>query len=190
MSRSGKSSLMVESKAAPFLKEKLADLLTLSRIIIALVIVSLSFIGKDVYIAVVILALVGATTDIFDGKAARRYLGENRKSKLGKYDVEVDTFFVLCVIGYLSFSEIVISKLIGLGWIGFALTAVALSRRNLKILLLIEIPSVVALLAIAGLYNLETFALIILPAMAVGIIINRKRVLYLIFEYWPKVFSN
>jgi hypothetical protein len=49
---------------------------------------------------------------------------------------------------------------------------------------------VVALLAIAGLYNLETFALIILPAMAIGIIINRRRVLYLIFEYWPNVFSH
>jgi len=60
--------------------------------------------------------------------------------------VEVDTLFVLYVIGYLSFSEIVISRLIGLGWIGFALTAVALSGRNLKILLFIEIPSVVALL--------------------------------------------
>lgn len=190
MSRHVKSNLSVENKAAPFLKGKLADLLTLCRVIIALVIVSLSFVGKDVYIVVVILALAGATTDIFDGKAARRYLGVNRRSKLGKYDVEVDTLFVLCIIGYLSSSEIVISKLIGLGWIGFALTAVALSRRNLKILLLIEIPSVVALLTIAGLYNLETFTLIILPAMAVGIIINRKRVLCLIFEYWPKVFSH
>ena len=190
MSINGKSNLRAESKATSFLKENLADLLTLSRIIIGLVIVSLSFIGEDAYIAVVILTLVGATTDIFDGKAARRYLGENRKSKLCKYDVEVDTFFVLCVIGYLSFSEIVIPTVIGLGWIGFALAAVALSGRNLKILLLIEIPSVVALLAIAGLYNLETFVLIILPAMAIGIIINRKRVLYLIFEYWPKVFSH
>jgi len=189
VTRNVKSSLSLESKVSPFVKEKLADFLTLSRIIIALVIVSLSYVGKDAYIVVVILALAGATTDIFDGKAARRYLGD-KKSKLGKYDVEIDTLFVLCVIGYLSLSEIVISRLIGLGWIGFALTAVVLSRRNLKILLLIEIPSVVALLAIAGLYNLETFALIILPATAVGLIINRKRVLYLICDYWLKVFSH
>jgi len=71
--------LIVESEAASFLKEKLADLLTLSRITIALVIVSLSFVGKDAYIVVVILALAGATTDIFDGKAARRYLGEIKR---------------------------------------------------------------------------------------------------------------
>ncbi len=161
MTRNVKSSLSLESKASPFVKEKLADFLTLSRILIALVIVSFSYVGKDAYIVVVILALAGATTDIFDGKAARRYLGD-KKSKLGKYDVEIDTLFVLCVIGYLSLSEIVISRLIGLGWIGFALTAVVLSRRNLKILLLIEVPSVVALFAIAGLYNLETFALMTL----------------------------
>lgn len=190
MSGNGKPSLRVENGNPSFLGENLADFLTLSRGIIGLVILSFSFIGKDAYITVVILALIAGATDIFDGKAARRYLGENRKSKLCKYDVEVDTFFVLCVIGYLSFSEIVIPTVIGLGWIGFALAAVALSRRNLKILLLIEIPSVVVLLAIAGLYNLETFVLIILPAMAIGIIINRKRVLYLIFEYWPKVFSH
>ena len=112
MTRNVKSSLSLESEASPFFKEILADLLTLSRIIIALVIVSLSYVGRDAYI-VVILALAGATTDIFDGKAVRRYLG-GKKSKLGKYDVEIDTLFVLCVTGYLSLSEIVISRLIGL----------------------------------------------------------------------------
>lgn len=172
------------------IKEKLADLLTLSRVIIGLLIISLSLIGKDAYIAVVILALVGAATDIFDGKAARRYLAENRKSKLGKYDLEVDTFFILCIIGYLSLSEIVIPKIIGLGWMGFALTAVALSRRNLKILVLIEVTSILALFAVAGLYDLEMFVLIIVPATAIGTFMNRKRVLYLIFEYWPKVISH
>lgn len=172
------------------IKEELADLLTLSRIIIGLVIISLCFIGEDAYIAVVILALVGATTDILDGKAARRYLGENRKSKLGKYDLEVDTLFILCIIGYLSLSEIVIPRVIGLGWMGFILTAVALSRRNRKILGLIEATSILALFAVAGLYDLETFVLIIVPAMAIGTIINRKRVLYLIFEYLPKVISH
>ncbi|MFC2068464.1 CDP-alcohol phosphatidyltransferase family protein [Chloroflexota bacterium] len=188
MSSNGKFSLGLESKSAPWLKEQLADILTLIRIIIALVIVSLSFVGKDAYTIVIVLALIGATTDIFDGKAARHYIGGNRKSKLGKYDIEVDTLFVLCIMAYLSFSEIVISRLVGLGLIGFALTLLVLYKKNLKILLLIEISSVVALLVLAGLYNLETFLLIILPAMTIGIIINRRRVLYLMFKYWPKLF--
>lgn len=186
----GKANSRVENRAPSSLKERLADFLTLSRGIIGLVILSLSFVGRDAYLAVVILTLIGATTDIFDGKAARRYLGKNLEGKLGKYDLEVDTLFVLCAIGYLSFSDIVIPKIVGLAWIALAVIAVVLYKRKPKVLLLFEIPSVVALLVIAGIYNLEIFTLIIVPAMIIGLIINRKRVLYLIFEYWPKTFSE
>lgn len=190
MSSKGKPRLGAESGTIFFLKEYLADFLTLSRGIIGLVILTLSFIGKDAYIAVVILVLIGGMTDIFDGKAARHYLGENRESKLGKYDLEVDTLFVLCVIGYFSLSGIVIPKIVGLGWIGLALIAAVICKRNPKILVLFEVPSVIALLVTAGLYELKIFSLIVLPAMVAGIIINHKRVFYLIFDYWPKMFSN
>ncbi len=78
MIRNDKSILEVESRAISPLKENLADFLTLSRTIIGLTILSLSFMGKDAYISVVILALIGGATDIFDGKAARCYLRENR----------------------------------------------------------------------------------------------------------------
>ena len=130
MSENGEHSLKLEEGNLCFLKRNLADFLTLSRVITGLIILSLSFMGKDAYIAVVILALIGGVTDIFDGKAARRYLRENRQSKLGKYDVEIDNLFVLCVIAYLSFSEIVIPKVAGLGWIGLALMAIVLSTRK------------------------------------------------------------
>jgi len=190
VSENNKSSLSVTDGTPSFLKEKLADFLTLSRGIISLVILSLSFIGKDAYIGVVILVLVGAVTDIFDGKTARRYLGKNRKSKLGKYDLEVDTLFVLSTIGYFSLSEIVIPRLMGLGWIALAVITVALYKRSPKILVLFEVPSVIVLIVSAALYNLEIFLTIIAPALVTGIIINHKRVLYLIFEYWPKTFSK
>ena len=185
-----KSSPEVESRTISPLKENLADFLTLSRAIIGLTILSLSFIGKDAYIAVVILALIGGATDIFDGKAARRYLRENRQSKLGKYDVEIDNFFVICVIAYLSFSEIVIPKVAGLGWIGLALIAIVLSKGKAQILILFETAGVIALLIITGLYNLKIFALIIAPTVIAGVLINHKRVLYLVFDYWPKLYSN
>ena len=181
---------MIESVKPSFLKENLADFLTLSRGIIGLVILSLSSIGKDAYITVVILTLFGAATDIFDGKAARHYLCENREGRLGKYDLEVDTFFVLCAIGYLSLSEIVIPKVLGLGWIGLALITIALYKRKPKILLLFEIPSIIALIFVTGIYDLGIFSLIILPAIVVALIINRKRVFYLLFEYWPQIFSR
>ena len=190
MVKNDKSILTVESRAISPLKENLADFLTLSRAIIGLTILSLSFIGKDAYIAVVIIALIGGATDIFDGKAARRYLRENRQSKLGKYDVEIDNLFVLCVIAYLSFSEIVIPKVAGLGWIGLALMAIVLSKGKAQILILFETAGVIALLIITGLYNSKIFALIIAPTVIAGVLINHKRVLYLVFDYWPKLYSN
>ena len=97
MITSDKFSPEVETKNISPLKENLPDFLTLTRIIIGLTILALSFIGKDAYMSVVILALIGGATDIFDGKAARRYLRKNKQSRLGKYDVETDNllFFVL-----------------------------------------------------------------------------------------------
>ncbi len=186
----GKTNPKVDNRTPSFVKKRLADFLTLSRGIIGLVILPLSFIGKDAYLVVVILVLVGAVTDILDGKAARYYLGNDREGKLGKYDLEVDTLFVLCAIGYLSFSDIIIPKIVGLAWIALAIIAIVTYKRTPKILLLFEVPSVVTLLAITGIYSLEIFTLVIAPAMIMGLIISRKRVLYLIFEYWPKIFSE
>ena len=184
MIRNDKSSPEVESRTISPFKENLADFLTMSRAIMGLTILSLSFIGKDAYIAVVIIALIGGATDIFDGKAARRYLRENRQSKLGKYDAEIDNLFVL------SFSEIVIPKVAGLGWIGLALMAIFLSKGKAQIVILFETAGVIALLIITGLYSLEIFALIIAPTVIAGVLINHKRVLYLVFDYWPKLYSN
>jgi len=181
----------LETKAASFssFKERLADLLTLSRGVIGLVILSLSFIGKDAYLTVVILALVGAATDVFDGKVARRYL-KNRESKLGKYDAETDTLFVLCIIAYFSLSGIVVPRVMGLTWVGLALMAVIVSKRAPKVLLMFEIPSVLAILTITGLYDFKIFVSIIVPVFFAGVIINYKRVLYLVFEHFPRVFSG
>lgn len=190
MSENSERSLKLEEGNLYFWKRNLADFLTLSRAIIGLTILSLSFIGKDAYIAVVILALIGGATDIFDGKSARRYLRENRQSRLGKYDVEVDNFFVLCVIAYLSFSEIVIPMTAGLGWIGLALMAIVLSKGRAQILILFETAGVIALLIITGLYHLKIFALVIFPTVIAGVLINYKRVLYLVFDYWPRLYSD
>lgn len=190
MSENKEHILSLEEENLPFLKRNLADFLTVSRVVFGLIVLSLSFTGKSAYITVVILTLVGAATDILDGKVARHYLGENREGRLGKHDVEVDTLFVLCVLGYLSFSGVVIHRAIGLGWIGLVLIATTLSKRNLKVVVISEVTTVIALLVIALLYNPLVFGLIIAPAMAGGIIINRRRVLYLVFDYWPSMFSR
>ena len=109
MNQDSRHSFRLEAGNLRFLKRNLADSLTVSRIIIGLIVLSLSFIGKTAYLAVIILTLVGAATDILDGKVARHYFGENREGRLGKHDVEVDTLFVLCVLGYFSFAGVVIN---------------------------------------------------------------------------------
>ena len=182
--------MRLEEENLCFLKRNLADFLTASRAIIGLIILSLSFIGKSAYIAVVILTLAGAATDILDGKVARHYFGESREGRLGKHDVEVDTLFVLCVMGYLSFSGVVIHRAIGLGWIGLALMAIVISKGRAQILILFETAGVIALLIITGLYNLKIFALVIFPTVIAGVLINYKRVLYLVFDYWPRLYSD
>ena len=190
MGENSEHSLRLEEEDLPFLKRNLADFLTVSRVVFGLIVLSLSFIGKSAYITVVILTLVGAATDMLDGKVARHYFGENREGRLGKHDLEIDTLFVLCVLGYLSFSGVVIHWAIGWGWIGLGLIAAILSKRNLKVIIVTEVTTVIALLVITLLYDPLIFGIIIAPAMAAGIIINRRRVLYLLFDYWPSLFSK
>jgi len=217
MNQDSQHSLRQEAGNLCFLKRNLADVLTISRVLIGLIVLSLSFIGKSAYLTVIILALVGAATDILDGKVARHYFGENREGRLGKHDVEVDTLFVLCVFGYFSFSGVVIHRAIGLGWIGLVLIvtiiaalrswrgsgavimpsvqakvppALYLYKKPLKVLVISEVITVITLLVIVLLYDPLVFGLIVAPAIAGGIIINRRRVLYLVFNYWPSLFSK
>lgn len=190
MSETGERSLELEGGNLPFCKRNLADFLTLSRGIIGLVVLSLSFAGTGAYLTVVILTLSGAATDILDGKAARHYLGENREGRMGKHDVEMDTFFLLCVLGYMTFSGIVTERVLGLGWIGLVVISALLSRMSLRVLVVSEVITVIALLLVSLFYDSGVFWMLIVPAGAVGLFINRRRVLYLLFDYWPSLFSR
>jgi len=179
-----------EEENLNFLQRNLADLLTLSRAIISLVILSLSLIGKNAYLSALILTLAGAATDMLDGKVARHYFGDKGEGKLGKHDVEIDIFFLLCVMGYLSISGIVIHRVIGLGWIGLVVIAIFVTGKNMKIIVASEIITVIGVLVIALLHSPLLFGVVIAPAGACGLFINRRRVLYLIFNYWPSMFSK
>ena len=173
-----------------FLQRNLADSLTVSRAVIGLIILSLSFVGKSAYLAVVVLTLAGVVTDILDGRVARHYFGENGEGRLGKHDVEIDTFLVLCVMGYFSLSGVIVHGAIGLGWIGAVVVASILSSRNLKVMVASEIITVIALLAVTLFYSPLVFAFVIAPAGLIALFLNRRRVLYLVFDYWPSLFSR
>jgi hypothetical protein len=78
----------------------------------------------------------------------------------------------------------------GLGWIGLALLAIVISKGKAQILITFETTGVIALLIITGLYDLKMFAFIIAPVVIAGVLINYKRVLYLVFDYWPRLYSD
>jgi phosphatidylglycerophosphate synthase len=168
------------------LLENLADLLTFSRLVIGLIILYFSVIGPQAYIVVVVLGLMGAATDILDGRAARRYLS-GREGRLGKYDIFIDVVFIFCILAYLSFSGI-IPVVFGLGWITLATVVVMLYPNKQRILTIIEIPSVMAILAAVGFYDPGFFVVVVVPIFVLGLIFNRKRLIYLFTEKWPQMF--
>lgn len=173
-----------------FIKRNLPDFLTLSRLIAGLIILGLSFAGSDAYIPVVVITFAGAATDILDGRAARRFLGENREGRLGRYDILVDITFLFCVLAYFSLSGIVIPRALGLGWIFLSGTAVAVTRNDRRVTIFSQVVTVISLLVAALIYNPRIFGLVIVPVMAFGLLFNRRRVMYLVFEYWPALFFH
>jgi len=190
MNENDDSVLRLQEEKIGFWKRNLADFLTLSRILIGLIVLALSLAGKSAYLTVVILTLSGAVTDIFDGKVARHFLGTGKEGRLGKHDAEIDTFFILSVLAYFSLSGVFAHREIGLGWIGLTLICYILSKRDLRVLVVTEVCTVIALLVITLLYDTSIFFFIIVPAMIIGLFINRHRVLYLLFEYWPVMFRR
>ena len=182
--------MRINTRVASFIKRGLADFLTLCRVLFGLAILFLSIMGEDAYMAVVILALMGTITDVFDGKAARYFIGEGQGGKLGKYDIEVDTFFLLCIIGYFSLSGIVIPKVLGLGWIGLTVATIILTKRNQKTLLLFENASFVGAMVVAAIYDLRLFSTVIIPVLGTLVLVNYKRILYIVFERLPGIYSK
>jgi phosphatidylglycerophosphate synthase len=172
------------------IKNNLADFFTLSRGIIAVIILSLSLLGKDAYTVVVALALIGAATDVLDGRTARKFLGKDRKGKLGKYDLVIDTFFVLCILAYLSLSRIVMPMALGLAWIVLAVIASSIWKFKAKVLNLFEITTILTLFAIAGIYDLKLFFILIVPATLAVVILNWDRMWYVLRVKIPGEFSE
>ncbi len=186
----GRKNWLVLNQDTSAIKSGLADFLTLSRAGIGLIILSLSFVGNGAYIAVVILALGGAATDVLDGRAARKYLGKDREGKLGRHDLTVDTIFVLCVLAYLSLSGIVVPKVLGLAWIVLALISALVWKLKAKVLTLFEIPTILALFAIAGIYDLKLFFLVLVPTTLAGVIFNWDRMWYVLRVKIPRDFCE
>lgn len=79
--------------------KRVPDLLTASRAIIAVAIVSLGFVGPRALETVILLTMLGWTTDILDGKFARRY--KKQATWVGEREFAFDMVMVFAGLCYL-----------------------------------------------------------------------------------------
>ena len=85
--------------------QRIPDLLTLSRGLIALTILGLGFVGPDALPTVLILTMVGWTTDILDGRIARRI--QKPPSWVGEKEFAFDMLMVFAGLCYLVLSGLI-----------------------------------------------------------------------------------
>ena len=81
------------------MKSKLPDLLTASRGMIAAAVFSLGFVGRSALEFVILLIVIGWTTDILDGRLARRYKKE--ATWIGEREFGFDMLMVFSSLCYL-----------------------------------------------------------------------------------------
>lgn len=81
------------------MKSQLPDLLTASRGIIAATIISLGFVGPNILEFVILLIVIGWTTDILDGRLARRY--QKGSTWVGEREFGFDMLMVFSSLCYL-----------------------------------------------------------------------------------------
>jgi hypothetical protein len=85
--------------------KRVPDLLTLSRGAIALAIFSLGFVGPSALEAVILLTMLGWTTDIFDGRLARKL--NKPPTWVGEQEFTFDMLMVFSGLCYLLMSGLV-----------------------------------------------------------------------------------
>jgi phosphatidylserine synthase len=85
--------------------KRVPDLLTFSRGVIALAIFSLGFAGKEALEAVIVLTMIGWTTDMLDGRLARKY--SKASTWIGEREFTFDMMMVFSALCYLTMAEFV-----------------------------------------------------------------------------------
>ena len=84
---------------------KLPDLLTLARGLVAAAILLLGFVGERALEAVILLTILGWTTDIFDGRLARKY--HKPPTWIGEREFAFDMAMVFSGLCYLVMSGLI-----------------------------------------------------------------------------------
>ena len=125
----------------------IADLLTTSRLVIALLIPLLGMrAGWGALEEIVVLTLVGWTTDTIDGHLARRS-GRSQPSWIGRNEALIDGMMVLAMLAYLAMLGVISPRLVLIYAISAA-TLIVLTRSRL-VAVLLETPPTVLLPVVA-----------------------------------------
>ncbi len=125
--------------------KKLPDLLTLSRGLVAVVILYLGFVGERALEAVILLTILGWTTDILDGRLARKY--HKPPTWIGEREFLFDMVMVFSGLAYLVMSGLIIAWL-ALVYIAVAAVFIAFFRSKMIMMSfatpLVALPLIVA----------------------------------------------
>ncbi|MBC7222427.1 CDP-alcohol phosphatidyltransferase family protein [Candidatus Bipolaricaulota bacterium] len=141
-------------------RECIPDWLTASRILIALAILALIPFGPRALDAVAALLLLGWTTDMVDGRLARRF--EKGPSWLGEHDFQIDMIMVLASAIFLTTTGLVPAE-VGLPYIFGALL---ISLYTLRFRDFLKFKSVTMLLAFPWVFTPFILALFHAPVAA------------------------
>ncbi|MGC8962394.1 MAG: CDP-alcohol phosphatidyltransferase family protein [Candidatus Bipolaricaulaceae bacterium] len=134
-------------------RERIPDWLTASRVLIAFAILALIPVGPQALGAVAGLLLLGWTTDMVDGRLARRY--EKEPTWLGEHDFQIDMIMVLASAIFLTATGLVPME-IGVPYI---CGAVLLSLYTLRYRHFLKFKSVTMLLAFPWVFTPFVIAL-------------------------------
>ncbi|MFC2083020.1 CDP-alcohol phosphatidyltransferase family protein [Candidatus Bipolaricaulota bacterium] len=107
---------------------KIPDLLTLSRGLVAAAILLLGFVGPGALEAVILLTILGWTTDIFDGRIARRY--HKPPTWIGEREFVFDMLMVFSGLCYLVMAGF-INEWLALIYIVIAAACIAFFRSKM-----------------------------------------------------------
>ena len=157
---------------------KLPDLLTLSRGLVAVAVLLLGFVGPQALEAVILLMIVGWTTDIFDGRLARKY--HKPPTWIGEREFIFDMMMVFSGLAYLVMAGF-IDRVLALGYIIIAAICIAFFRSKM-ITMSFATPLVALPLVIASL-NAPRAALIYLIWIAGALALDWSRFKGVIREF-------
>lgn len=141
-------------------RKGIPDGLTASRVLIALVILALIPLGPAALGAVAGLLLLGWTTDMVDGRLARRF--EKDPTWIGEHDFQIDMLMVLASAIFLTATGLVLWE----ASVPYLVGAVLISLYTLRFRHFLKFKSVTMLLAFPWVFIPFVLALFQTPAVA------------------------